>query len=698
MATEFDTRAIAENTTIPPEELIIRVKGYSAAGDGGAALYKRMDAPPSPERRWHLHTNAGTTWWDLADPVVNPVMMGCMGSGTVGEAGDVVHILNMFNAFKDVMLPAGRVFWIPGTQSITNTGLTIRGPGTIKLGTLPPAAAPPTSGQEIVIKARNVTIDGVTFLANNCHRVLNAQIPGARFTVRNCRFSGGCNNYVATSSTETTVQGNVFDCGSAEYLKIPVLLSGSDGRNHLCADNVFIEVFGFGVQATGSTDPGDQPPVHTGLYGVVIRNNRFINSIIEMPPQTLTQDQTSFTFSAPRRVNRWTVYIDGVPKRQDFNSSLGNTLPGVGPFTITRRSGSGPVPAGATVQFKFWRALESVNINRDCYDILIDGNVITGSGDSGIVLCNDKFEPGNYYGRPPADIMVSNNTISETAYAGCAETHSIDDVSYIGNRIQDYSLAVQDPFYSSAILTTGRQSTISGNVITGNGTKTRMGICVHGLGVDASTDTGNYTTQANDLISYTAGDNIVGSNVFQGSFPDGKCDIPQDNDNFRRQGNVFSDMPYLDYFGQLDTTTPLIAGLPPATPFLNFWKAGAGWTAATDDVPWTGATAFKIVDANRVDMILSEHYRGVLADTVMRVEFWAKTLSGTSYIGIISTLASQPKIVNLPITATTWRPYRILFPISASFVGNPIAIRHGTDTGGAGLICGLHVSYQAVPT
>jgi hypothetical protein len=693
MATEFDTRAAAVGTLIPDTDRTIQVNGYSLPGDGGAALYKRLDTPPSPAKPWHLESSGGK-WWELAESVVNPVMIGCMGDGSTNVAAD---ILAMFNAFKDVVLPADRVFLMSGTLSITNAGLTLHGPGAIKLGTIPPAGTPPTSGQQILINAADVTIDGVTFLANSCHRVLNAQVPGVRFTVRNCRFSGNCNNYVTTFSTGTTVRGNVFDCESAEYLQTPVILGGSNGRNHLCADNVFIEVMGFGVQTTGAIDHTD--PANTGLHGVVIRNNRFINSVIVIAPQTLSQAQASFTVSAPRRITRWTVYVDGVVSKQDFTlQNADAVLPGAGPFTVIKNSGS--VPAGATVQFKFWRSLESININWDSHGVLIDGNIVVGSGDSGIVLCNDRIDT-QPSARSPDGIVVTNNVISETAYAGCSETVSIDGVSYIGNRIRDYSLAVKDPVYSSGIMTTGGQSTISGNVIAGNGTTTRLGICLNGVWVAATPYTGaneNCADQADGLISYTAGDNIVGGNVFPGSLVIGKCGIPQASVNSRRQGAVFSDMPYQDYFGQLDTSAPLTGGLPSVTPFLSFSKspgAAAGWTAETGDVPWTGATAFKISGANRVNMLLTD--RSVLADTVMRVEFWAKTLSGTSYVGIITVLASQPRIVNLPITATTWQRYTILFPIPASFVGDPIIIRHGTDAGQEGLICGLHVSYQAVP-
>jgi hypothetical protein len=712
MATEFDTRTIAGSTTISAADLTIQVNGYSVAGDGGAALYKRLTDPPSPAKPWHFHSNNGTTWWELAEVAVNPVMIGCKGNGTDPDSGVGASnpFEDMLNAFKDVALPSGRVFLIKKTMTITNAGLTLRGPGAIKLKS--DDLKPQVTGAQILIQAANVTIGGVTFVADNCYRalvaqVLNPQRDGTHFTVRNCHFSGNCNNYIYTSSIGTTVQTNVFDCESAEYLTTPVVLTGSDGRNHLCADNTFIEVFGFGVQAVGSSDPENQQPrANTGLRGVVIRNNRFINSIIELSLPLLTQPEPSFTVSAPRRVNRWTIYINGIASRQDFDFPDGDKkLPGSGPFTFNKKSGS--VPAGAKVQFKFWRSLESVNINRDCHGVLVDGNVISGSGDSGIVLCNDKIildpddDNQNYFGWPPDGIVVTNNVISETAYAGCSETVSIDGVSYIGNCIRDYSLAVKDAAYSSGIMTTGGQSTISGNVITGNGTTTRLGICLNGVWVAATPYTGaneNCADQADGLISYTAGDNIVGGNVFPGSFVIGKCGIPQASVNSRRQGAVFSDMPYQDYFGQLDTSAPLIGGLPPVTPFLSFSKspgAAAGWTAETGDVPWTGATAFKISGANRVNMFLTD--RSVLADTVMRVEFWAKTLSGTSYVGIIAVLASQPRIVNLPITATTWQRYTILFPIPASFVGDPIIIRHGTDAGQEGLICGLHVSYQAVP-
>lgn len=722
MTIEFDTHGIAMNTLIPAAEDTIRIRGFYAADDGGGASFKRIAPPPDPDkpRPWQFKSNVENNWWELAESAVNPLMIGCRGNGVNYETAAMVALLN---AFKDVSLPAGRVFLMSNDSEITTPGLTLNGPGAIKLKTtINPIPAP--TGAKIKILAADVTIDGVKFIADNCSQVLNAQPrpngqPGGdRLIVRNCSFSGNCNNYIATSSNGTIVQHNTFDCTSAEYVTTPVVLSGSDGRNHLCADNTFKEVFGFGVQAVGSSDDrNDQIPDHTGLWGVVIRNNSFTNSIIELAPQTLKADQSSFTVQLLRRIYRWTIYINGQPSKQEFTlRDAKNVLPGKGPFIFDKISGS--VPADATVQFKFWRALESVNINRDCHGVLIDGNVITGSGDSGIVLCNDKIiidpddDEQNYFGRPPDDIVVSNNIISDTAYAGCAETHSIDGVSYIGNRIRDYSLAVKDPTYSSGILTTGGKSRIFDNIITGNGETTRLGICLNVASVEATPYTGNFENcadQAGGLISDIMSDNIVGDNVLEGSFVRGKYGIPQGHFDQRRRGDAFFHIPYQDYPGKLDTTAPLTSsGLPPDTPFLSFSKSpenAAGWAAVTNanEVPWVGAKAFKISGANRVNMIVPQNYRNVFAGTLMRIEFWAKTLTedGASYVGIITSLVNQPRIVNLKITENTWKPYTILFPISPDFVdpdasptANPLIIRHGTDANNEGLICGLRISYQ----
>jgi len=69
----FDTASLVETVEIDSEVNSIRTAGFSTAGDGGAALYKRVAAEPS-----HIGKiqSADGAWWEIADRVLRPEMFG----------------------------------------------------------------------------------------------------------------------------------------------------------------------------------------------------------------------------------------------------------------------------------------------------------------------------------------------------------------------------------------------------------------------------------------------------------------------------------------------------------------------------------------------------------------------------------------------------------------------------------------------
>lgn len=73
-----------ESPTRGAEALV--TAGYSAAGDGGAALYKRVSE--QPDHPGQLQTAAGA-WWELAEEVATPEMFGAVGDGDADDTAAV---------------------------------------------------------------------------------------------------------------------------------------------------------------------------------------------------------------------------------------------------------------------------------------------------------------------------------------------------------------------------------------------------------------------------------------------------------------------------------------------------------------------------------------------------------------------------------------------------------------------------------
>lgn len=71
---EYDTVAAVNSATIDSSINHIRTAGYYAAGDGGAALYKRVGSVPS--HNGYTTSNSGTVYWELAETVPNVKMFG----------------------------------------------------------------------------------------------------------------------------------------------------------------------------------------------------------------------------------------------------------------------------------------------------------------------------------------------------------------------------------------------------------------------------------------------------------------------------------------------------------------------------------------------------------------------------------------------------------------------------------------------
>src|SRR5690606_29615524 len=61
---------------VPEGISALRVNGYHVAGDGGAALYKRVPTEPSHGGKF---PSSGGAWWELAETIVSPPMFGAAG-------------------------------------------------------------------------------------------------------------------------------------------------------------------------------------------------------------------------------------------------------------------------------------------------------------------------------------------------------------------------------------------------------------------------------------------------------------------------------------------------------------------------------------------------------------------------------------------------------------------------------------------
>lgn len=84
-ATSFPTRAAAMAYAPLSGPTFIRLEGYTSAGDGGGALYKRVGSQPTHAGKFSitLAVSGTVVWYEIAEFVIDPLML-----GAVGFAGD----------------------------------------------------------------------------------------------------------------------------------------------------------------------------------------------------------------------------------------------------------------------------------------------------------------------------------------------------------------------------------------------------------------------------------------------------------------------------------------------------------------------------------------------------------------------------------------------------------------------------------
>lgn len=75
---DLDAVAQAGDYEAGADQNFIRTAGYSASGDGGGALYKRVLTEPAHAGKFQ---SADGTWWELAESVINPMMFGALADG-----------------------------------------------------------------------------------------------------------------------------------------------------------------------------------------------------------------------------------------------------------------------------------------------------------------------------------------------------------------------------------------------------------------------------------------------------------------------------------------------------------------------------------------------------------------------------------------------------------------------------------------
>lgn len=153
----YDTRLAVTFAHIKPTINAIRTGGYSVAGDGGAAIYKRVTTEPSHAGKVQ---SADGAWWELADSRPNVRMFGAIGDGAADDQSAIVDAVDFaYRRGADLYWPSGDFVssdTIPNFHQVRQLGS-----GRIKRGSTVFSVQPVDSGSNELFVSVTGTGDGL---------------------------------------------------------------------------------------------------------------------------------------------------------------------------------------------------------------------------------------------------------------------------------------------------------------------------------------------------------------------------------------------------------------------------------------------------------------------------------------------------------------------------------------------------------
>ncbi|MCJ7993206.1 right-handed parallel beta-helix repeat-containing protein [Rhizobium cremeum] len=119
----FASKAAAEAYSPAIAPSFLRLAGYYAAGDGGGALYKKVDAEPAHIGKFSIALLlGGTVWYELAESVVAPEML---GARCLPAYDDKPALQAALDGWRTVRLTPGKTYYPRSTvtMSVSDTKL-----------------------------------------------------------------------------------------------------------------------------------------------------------------------------------------------------------------------------------------------------------------------------------------------------------------------------------------------------------------------------------------------------------------------------------------------------------------------------------------------------------------------------------------------------------------------------------------------
>lgn len=695
--------------------------------------------------------HCGPTGTDTTSPIVfpNPVKapsVNAVLNPTSFAGADLGAQINAAQASSScatngciLSVPPG-IYTLATVISIATPNVALVGNGATLIGSASMYAMISITGSRDKVKGFNFSTNGANY------GVLAAT--GTNQEITDNSFGGISGIYIGASGSPSglLILGNSFDgtTGCAYHNNISVFLSA-----HVeVSSNRAINTCGFNIETSASNQ--------IVIHGNTIRQDTQQQSI------TATSGQTSFVFNWPSTVptiNRVWLQVNGVPTFPPSTCNANGMTPGSGAaYCINYTSATVTTvvmpaqTAGAQVTALGWTGLENIQVNTQSFNVIVDGNAISGGGDAGIDVVSDYHLIGNGTATASANQQVFTITASPgITTQGVATINGnilTPDRGTVTNTGSIYTIALATPAPAGTVVTlddyTNNQSgsvsadfpagvTIQNNVVKEVASAciapevSAQGVIIQGntlqdcgMGVPtAAFSSGIFTGNAqvsvkNNTISNTRAVptmasgisvqcggcetgavekmQLISGNTYQGSFPAGKLYIPA---LFNRQSGIdVSEGVTIPYPEQPNFDQPW-GSAPSNTHYFTYTYTGSGATRNTSSVIG-GVASMSVPSGYYVTITPTDQI--FFYNSILRVSFWAQVTSGTPIVSVYSNFTNPPSglvsSTNVSLSGSSWKQYSIYF----SMVGMdtpPIMYFRADGTNGAFNI--QHIVLSATP-
>lgn len=122
-----ESRAALAAATIPAAVSYVQLAGYAAAGDGGAALHKRIAAPGAP-KSWQLQSADGA-WWELAEKSPTALMFGAKADAVTDDTAAIQAGIDYLvtRAYGGKLIFPGGRYKVSAPLTVTGQYITLMG-------------------------------------------------------------------------------------------------------------------------------------------------------------------------------------------------------------------------------------------------------------------------------------------------------------------------------------------------------------------------------------------------------------------------------------------------------------------------------------------------------------------------------------------------------------------------------------------